>query len=144
MRPTDCTPKVTAKVVAVLEKGGYRSTAARAAGISYESLRKWVRRGEAGESAFVAFSASVKKAEADAEPALTEMVFEAGRVSWQAAMTLMERRWPSRWARRDRIDPKAAAANVGQFKTAREALDYFDRMRPTLELQAAAEKEAAE
>lgn len=142
MRPTDCTPEVTEKVCEVLSKGGYRVIAAKYAGIDYATLKRWLARGAKGEEPFCAFCAAVKKAEVDAEHALTEMVFEAGKISWQAAMALNERRHPERWARRDRVDPNAPA-NLPQFESAKAALAYMDRVRPTLEAQAEAEEAKA-
>jgi len=63
---TALTPAVQEQICNALLLGTDRVSAAHFAGVSYESFRSWVRRGESGEKPFAAFAAAVQKAEADA------------------------------------------------------------------------------
>src|SRR5262245_23976863 len=67
-RPTKLTPEVQERICKALAAGNTKVNAARLAGIAYSSFKLWMQRGNReGETAFSAFSASVKKAEAEAE-----------------------------------------------------------------------------
>jgi hypothetical protein len=135
---------VTEKVCEVLRKGGYRMIAAKAAGISWTSFKSYMVRGAKAEEPFATFAAAVKNAETDCEGALSGYVYVAASDPkyWTAAMALLERRWPGRWARRDRIDPRAASG-VPQFETAAAAVAYMERVLPALKQQAESEKKEA-
>ena len=92
-----------------ISKGNYAVTACQLAGIAEPSLYDWINLAkedqEAGrESIYTSLVKSLKKAEAQAEAALVEVVREAGTVKreWLPAMTFLERRHPDRWGRKDR------------------------------------------
>ena len=50
------------------------------------------------------FCQAIKKALADFEVRTVTLVQQAAPADWRAAMTLLERRFPDRWGRRDRVD----------------------------------------
>lgn len=58
----------------------------------------------------VVFSALLVKAEAQAEARAVGNVVAAGANSWQAAMTYLERKYPERWGRRDRMSLEGGPA----------------------------------
>lgn len=109
-RPTSLTPEVQAQIIAALEAGNYRETAARAARVTDRSLRNWCERGEAGEEPYASFLADVQHAEARAEMGLLAQIKSAqagtpgvsGADLWTSRAWIMERRWPKRWAARVR------------------------------------------
>lgn len=86
-----------------LEDGDYLQTAADYAGISYETITRWMKRGEAGEEPFVAFCKACKRATARAEHNALKKVRDAGADPrfWAAEMTYLERRHPEKWGRRN-------------------------------------------
>lgn len=118
-RPTVLTPEVQEAIVKALHVGAYVETAAATAGIRKSTLYDWLRRGarekrrllkekkakpKRGESRYVAFSDAVKKAMADSELLDIATIAKASRRTWQAAAWRLERKYPDRWGRRDRID----------------------------------------
>lgn len=102
-RPTKLTPELQKRIVKLVRDGNYFETAAQAAGIAKSTLYDWMARGDAGDNPFAEFSDALKKAEAEAEVDAVAMVRAGLRDApqWQSAMTFLERRWASKWARRD-------------------------------------------
>lgn len=104
-RPTKLTPEVKDKILHAIRMGCYASVAAQAAGISEATFYLWINRGEREQASIYSdFVEALKIAEAQAEARCVEMVQLAAPDNWQAAMTLMERRWSERWRRRDQLD----------------------------------------
>lgn len=125
-RPSKLTNELTMTIVYAVLEGNYLETAAQAAGVSPSTLYRWLRRaddavakaeemleGEDGEDAiynhadpadwpYLDFRHALKSAEAFAETELLRLVREPGQTGpWQAFMTILERRHPTRWGRRD-------------------------------------------
>ena len=76
-----------------------------AAGISDQTLANWRLRGEGGEEPFLGFLVALKKAEAEIEAEMAAVVVDQGRKGqWLASMTYLERRFPKRWGRQERIE----------------------------------------
>ena len=108
-RPSKLTKTVAAKIVEYLEVGNYQETAARAAGISRSTFHRWMKRGadaksRGKDSRYRDFRDNVKKAEAVAEVAAVKCVIDASETKWQAAMTFLERKFPERWSRGERVE----------------------------------------
>ena len=102
-RPTKLTPEVQTTIVNALASGVYLETAASVAGISRDTLNAWLKNGAQCKSGVQKdFSDAIKKALATAETRLVDTVNLASQQQWQAAMTLLERRWPQRWGRVER------------------------------------------
>lgn len=99
-RPTKLTPEVQTIIIEAVEAGNYFETAAALANICKATLYNWIEKGEAGEDLFVEFLDAIKSAEAKAERNALAKVHGSGP-GWQALMTFLERRHPSRWGRRD-------------------------------------------
>ena len=105
-RPSKLTPETQAAIVAALEKGNYRATAAAAAGIHRNTLLDWEKRGESGEEPYVDFLTAMQQAEAKAEMDLVEEIRNArpgtpgvsGADLWQAKAWMLERRWGAKWS----------------------------------------------
>jgi hypothetical protein len=98
-RPSKFTPEVRAAILASLSYGCTMEGAADAAGINVDSLYTWLARGRRlGRGPFHAFSDAVQVALGESENSLVAMIRAAGPEDWKAALALLERRWPSRWA----------------------------------------------
>ncbi len=84
-----------AKLFTALRAGNYRETACKVAGIAKSTFHRQLEADEA-------FRNAVEKAEADAECDLIAATTAAGRKPqfWAANMTLLERKHPERWGRR--------------------------------------------
>ena len=100
-RPSVFTPETREKILSALRAGNYRVAACKFAGISDETLRDWINRGKRGEPAYLEFLEQVKQAEAQAEASLVATIRKAAGDHWQAAAWLLERKYVTRWGRRD-------------------------------------------
>ena len=89
-------------LLASLADGNYRETACLVAGIPKQTFYQWLKRADAGEDAAIAFKDAVEKAEAAAEAGLVQNVRQASKLPqfWAAGMTLLERKSPDKWGRR--------------------------------------------
>lgn len=88
-RPTECTPEVTRKVAEALGVGSSLRVAAQFAGISKESVRVWLLRGEAGEEPYAAFWAAVQMARAGVQVDLARTVLDAAKGDPRLALRML-------------------------------------------------------
>lgn len=125
-RPSKLTPDVADRIIAAVLEGNYLATAAQAVGVGESTLYRWLQRGadvearaleraedldavdlheltDPAEWAYLDFREALKSAEAYAERELLGIVRQ-GRQGWQAHMTILERRHPDRWGRRQALD----------------------------------------
>lgn len=126
-RPTKLTPELTARILDGVLGGNYLEPSAQLAGVSKATLYRWLRRAEdlearalelvddddpnvdvytytdPAEWVYLDFRHALKSAEAYAETVLLERV-RGGGFGWQAFMTILERRHPTRWGRRQALD----------------------------------------
>lgn len=124
-RPTKLTAELVTQIIDSVLKGAYLETAAQVAGIDKVTLYRWLRRADdvtaralehappgdvdvytlvdPAEWVYLDFRHALKAAEAYSEVMLLERVRGAGD-GWQAFMTILERRHPARWGRRQVLD----------------------------------------
>ena len=100
------TPEMVKQLIKYVEGGSYIVVACRAVGISEYTFYNWIKKGEAGIEPYTKLTKSIKKAKAEAEIKNINIVQKAGEKNWQAAMTWLERKYPQRWARRDKLEVK--------------------------------------
>ena len=124
-RPSKLSDDVKDVIVGLLLEGNYLETAAAAAGVHKSTLYRWLERADDVEAKamehvepdatdvdlyaltdpdewrYLDFRDALKAAEAYAETELLRMVRYPGFGPWQAAMTILERRKPQHWRRRD-------------------------------------------
>jgi hypothetical protein len=105
-RPTKLTPAIQKKICDGLRNGLYADSAAILGGICEDTYYEWIKRGEAGDEPYASFSEAVKEATAEAEQnALADV--KMGRTGkddpphWTSAAWFLERRFPSKYGRRD-------------------------------------------
>ena len=122
-RPTKLTAEVQRLVVEALQAGNYIETAAALAGVHKDTLYEWLKRGRGQpRGVYRAFSDAVEKAMAIAEVRGVELVTRAGEGTptvlnaqgqvvtpgippqWQAMAWRLERKYPEKWGRRQRLD----------------------------------------
>ena len=102
-RPSDIGSASTVQqFLEAIGDGNYIETAAKLAGLSKVTVYEWLKRGQAGEAAYVAFANAVERAEARAEAKMVANVRRASELPqfWAAAATHLERRHPDRWSKR--------------------------------------------
>lgn len=104
-RPIKFTVAIQEAIITALRSGAYIETAAAYAGISKSTFYEWLRIGARGENKKLAqFSGAVKRALAESELRDLAVVNRAAATSWQAAAWKLERKFPDRWGRRDRVE----------------------------------------
>jgi len=121
-------PGLIEQVGSWLAAGHYVTVACDALGVAASSYYAWLERGEAslaeqerrmsewggrGEAPtyptekarlYAEFAATVKKASPQGEERALRVIRDAFEDNWQAAGWYLERRWPKRWGRYDRVE----------------------------------------
>lgn len=103
---TSLTPEMQQRIVDAITAGNYLDTAASYAGIARSTLHDWLKRGRAkeAEEPFASFVAAVDEAMGKAETRFVALIAEAAKTTWTAGAWWLERRYPERWGRRDRVE----------------------------------------
>lgn len=79
-------------------------TAAAYAGISKDTFFRWLRKGARAKSGiYKDFHDAVEKALADAEVRDVMLIANAAATDWKAAAWRLERKFPDRWGRKERL-----------------------------------------
>jgi hypothetical protein len=116
------TPELGNKICALVRAGNYVETAMVASGITRQTLMRWLRAGKAGESKeLVEFNERYSKACAESEALFLGVIQKSAAEHWQAAAWILERRFPEKWGKRERVDvagvngaPLATSKNQAQ------------------------------
>lgn len=131
-RPSKLTSEVHELVVEMLQAGNFIETAAAAAGIDRDTIRQWLKRGARAKSGkFRRFRDDVVKAMAESEAGLIALVANAAigsegvRGQWQAAAWLLERKFPEKYARRQKIEAKVTQIRDPFEGRSTEELAYY-------------------
>ena len=104
-RPEKINAEIIEKIRTSILAGAYIETAAAFAGISRDTFYEWLKKGSAAESGIYAdFSDTIKKAMAEAELRDVLVINRAAATSWQAAAWKLERKYPSRWGQRAKLE----------------------------------------
>ena len=105
-----------AVLLEAIELGASLKLAAGAAGISYETLRRWMREGEASDSSpYAELVSQILEAEGRmAVKCMAHIQNAAGKGTWQASAWILERRFPDLYGRKTRTTIEhGGAVNVG-------------------------------
>jgi transposase len=103
-KPSRLTPEVSAKIEQALRAGNYMETAAAYAGIPRSDLYAWLKRGrEESSGIYFDFCKRCELAFAAAEIRDLALIAQAATSQWQAAAWRLERRYPDKWGRRERL-----------------------------------------
>ncbi len=93
---TKLTNRRAAQILQAIAYGCYRETAAQLAGIMPETLCHWMRW---EREPYVTFQRLVRKAEADLEARMVQILTRAADVRPELALALLERKFPERWGK---------------------------------------------
>jgi transposase-like protein len=104
-RPSKFTPEAKERILLAIRSGNWLCVAARAGGITYETLREWLRQGEADleagkETEFSGFSVAVQEARDWVEMRNVGFIQVAARKNWSAAAWWLEKSRPDRWGKK--------------------------------------------
>ncbi len=120
-RPTKRTPEVEAKIIEAIRGGNYIETAVRYAGVSLSAFYEW-------QAEFVDFAEAIKRARAEAETRNVTIIQQAARTQWQAGAWWLERSFPDRFGRRERLEVSQAPP----IDTSRYTADELELLRDLL------------
>jgi hypothetical protein len=118
--PRKLTPALHEQIVEAVRAGNYLKTAAEAAGVPESTVRTWRDQGKAAyeantDSPFLAFYLDYTKAEAEAEKTfLADLVaaLRGKQQNWAGYMTILERRRPEHWKRREVVETQEKPAET--------------------------------
>lgn len=110
-RPTRLTKAIREKIYQGIRLGLPYERAAQLAGIHQSTFYMWKRKGMLKKAPiYIKFLEELKKAEVEGEAAAINEIVKAARGSdkrpaqWQAAAWMLERRFPDRWARIQKLE----------------------------------------
>lgn len=104
-RPSKIDAEVTQTIANLLRCGAMVDAACAAAGIDRATFYRWMKAAEDGNVAYSGFRDQIKRALADCENSLVAGIRLAGKTNWTALAWLLERRFPSRWAKNLTVAP---------------------------------------
>ena len=90
-------PEIVTQITALLKAGITISSACEIVGISRQTYYNWAEK-------HPEFAEKVKKAIAESELRAVKIILDAAKRDWKAAAWFLERRFPDRWGRRDKIE----------------------------------------
>ena len=104
-RPSKLNPQTQARFLEALRLGASYEGAASYAGVHYNTFRSWMIKGQTHKSGqYVEFLEHVKEAEGQAEVKwLAKIEKAATDGQWTAAAWKLERRFPDRWGKQEKI-----------------------------------------
>lgn len=104
-RPRTLTPAIAKRIRVAILGGNFQNVAVGLAGVRLRTFKKWIQRGRRESSGIYAnLVATVKRAEADAERLMVQLVMQAAKKDAKHAQWWLERKLPDRWGRRDRLE----------------------------------------
>ena len=108
-RPIEITQALISEIETYLLAGNYIETTANAVGINRDTFYDWLKKGARDKKAglstiYTEFSDIVKKSQAKAEVGDLAVIGAAAKREWQAAAWRLERKYPERYGRLDRIE----------------------------------------
>lgn len=105
-RPPKLTDEIQDEIVELLRAGNYIETACAVAGVSKKTFYEWMKKANQSKrkTRYTEFRNAVKKAQAWSEARDVTIIAKHGEKSWQAAAWRLERKYPDRWGRKDKLD----------------------------------------
>lgn len=103
-RPIKLTPELQETLCGAIQEGNYIETACAFAGVSRQTVRNWMKRGaRQSRGQYRDFLDALKKAHAIAEAKNVRVISVAAKDQWYAAAWMLERRYPKRWGKNDKV-----------------------------------------
>jgi len=107
------TPELQEKICRYLRLGAYVETACKIVGVHKDTFYEWVKRGNKGTAPYAAFVAAIDVAMGEAEMRDVAIIGEAAKTQWTAAAWRLERKFPDRYGRFDRMKVEAKVEHDG-------------------------------
>ena len=103
---TKLTPELQKKLIKYIRAGSYIVVACRAVGISEFAFYDWIKKGKKGIEPYTKFTKSVRQAQAIGELKIYSEIRSQVKKDWRAGMEILARKYPQRWAKKDRLEVK--------------------------------------
>ncbi len=111
-RPSKLTSEVKARLVQAIEAGNYYEAACGYAGITYTTFRNWMIKGENAKSGkYREFFEAITRAETVAEVRMVAQWQQHMPEDYRAIRDFLERRFPDRWGRKDKLQQEISGPN---------------------------------
>src|SRR5690554_4362410 len=119
-RPSKLMTEIRKRLFDAIKAGWDNDVACRYAVISYAKIRNWIMKGEKSKSGeFFDFLEALKQAEAEAEIRMVMLWQSKMPEDWKAARDFLARRYPERWAQKERIDLEHSGEVMQRHDTSR-------------------------
>lgn len=120
-RKTKLTPFLLGKITGLLRDGVTINTACRAVGIDDSTYFRWLND---NRPIYCEFSEAVERAQAECETCCVKIIRDAAeKGNWFAAAWWLERRFPGRWGKHDRICLEASRMSDAELDAAIAAIE---------------------
>lgn len=142
------TPELIEQAAKLIAGGNYASTVFQMLGVGESTWYRWLEKGRdsKGRSIYREFWESIQKAEAAAEARAVSGVMAAGRRNWTAYAWYLERKFPDRWGRKDKVQQEISGPGGGAVRAEVEhsgAVDLFASIREYAKMYEQIAEEAA-
>lgn len=98
----DATPaEIDAAIALARRPEGFVTVVAKYLKVDRKTLEDWLARGDAGVAPYADFAARYRQAEAELEGELVAQVLGGEKGKWSSAAWTLERRFPTRWGKRE-------------------------------------------
>ena len=111
-RGTDLNDITRQRILGAIRDGQARKTAAEVAGVEYETLRRWLRRGEKGEEPYCSFCVDFQRAESEFLERGIKLAWKLADSDYRDLIDMAGRRFPQQWGTFAR-QPEAAVDDKG-------------------------------
>ncbi len=120
-RATKLTPERHNAICDMVRDGVCLGEAAEAVGVDRGTVYRWR---QSTRSPYREFAVELEQALGEAEARLVKHISQAAETTWQAAAWMLERRWPERWGRRDRVALELAHLSDEELDAQIAALEH--------------------
>ena len=103
-RPNGLTPEIQNTIISTIKAGNYLEAACGQAGVTQQTVYGWLQRGEAGEEPYREFFELLTRAQSESEREAVKAIKDRFGDDLKAPMWWLERRFPRRWGKQQRID----------------------------------------
>jgi len=128
---TKLTPELQKKLIKCIRAGSYIVVACRAVGISEFAFYDWIKKGKKGIEPYTKFTKSVRQAQAIGELKIYSEIRSQVKKDWRAGMEILARKYPQRWAKRDKLEVKTKkiveSKQIIEFRTKEKELTVNTR-----------------
>lgn len=109
------TPGTQQRIVQAIAAGNYYEAVVKYAGIHYSTFRRWMLRGEQAKSGkYREFYEAVQRAEGELEVRVVALWQQGIPDNWQAARDFLARRFPERWANKEKVQQEISGKEDGE------------------------------